>query len=61
LRKVARIREIRNTYQVLVYKPERMRLLEISRSTWADTDMDVQKGVRVWTALIWLKTEAIGR
>jgi len=38
-----------------------MRLLGISRSTCADTGMDVQKGVRVWTGLIWLKTEATGR
>jgi hypothetical protein len=26
-----------------------MILLGISRSTWEDIDMDVQKGVKVWT------------
>jgi hypothetical protein len=55
------MREMRNTYQVSVQKPERMRLLGISRSTWADTDMDVQKGVRVYTGLIWLKAGVTGR
>jgi hypothetical protein len=54
------MREMRNTYQVLVQKPERMRLLGISRSTWADTEMEVRKGVRVWTGLFWLTT-GIGR
>jgi hypothetical protein len=50
---VARIAEERNSYRILVGKPEGKRPLGIPRRRWADNiKMDVRQDEMVWTGLI---------
>ena len=52
---VARMREGRGAYGVLVGKPEERRPHGRPRGRWDDTKMDLQKiGWGTWTTLIWL-------
>jgi len=55
---VALIREMRNTYKILVGTPEGMRPLRRPRCKWEDNiRMDLRE---VWTGFIWLRTGTLG-
>jgi hypothetical protein len=53
---------MRNTYNILVGKPEEMRPFGRPTHRWEDNiRMDLRKfGWRVWTGCIWLKTGTSG-
>ena len=52
---VARMREGRGAYRILVGKPERQRPLGRPRHRWEGTiKMDIQE-VRTWIGFIWLR------
>jgi hypothetical protein len=55
---VARTRERRGAYRVLVGKPDRRRQLGRPRYRWEDSiETDLHEvGVGAWTGLIWLRT-----
>jgi hypothetical protein len=59
---VARMGEKRNSYRLLVGKPEGKRPLGRSRRTWVDTiRTDLGEVVwMVWTGLVWLRIGTVG-
>jgi hypothetical protein len=60
---VARVREERKVYKVLMGKPEGKRPLGRPRRRWEDgISMDLREiGLRVWIGLDWLRTGTGGR